>query len=99
MYNIATITTASDTVRLKFKGRGSIFPSGTFGGGTVEIYFVSVNQDTGAVTVSSTSAYSIDGTTIKTADVPAGEYDIVLEGSTGGDVDVFYRDQVQLVRN
>jgi hypothetical protein len=99
MHRIATITTASDTVRLKFKGRGSIFPSGSFGGGTVEIYFVSTSPATGASTVSSSSAYTINGTTVKTADLPAGEYDIVLENSTDGNVSVFYNDQIQLVRS
>jgi len=99
MWNISNITTASDTVRLKFKGRGSIFPDGDFGGGTVEIYFVSTNPATGVIVVSSTSAYSIDGSTVKAADVPAGEYDIVLANSTAGDVDVFWNDQFTLVRS
>ena len=92
-FEIANITTASDTVRIRFDGRGSIFPDGDFGGGTVEIYFVGRNG-----TVSSTSAYSIDGTTIKTADLPFGTYDIVLENSTAGDLDIFYSDQQDLVR-
>ena len=95
MWEISNITTASDTVRLKFKGRGSIFPDGDFGGGTVEVYFVSEAP----VTVSTTSAYSIDGSTVKTADLPAGEYDIVLEGSTGGDINLFWNDQYVKIRN
>ena len=99
MWQIGTVTTASPTQRLRFKGRGSLFPSGTFGGGTVEIFFVSINTATGAETVSASSAYSIDGTDIKTADLPSGEYDIVLTGSTGGSVTLFYSDQKDLVRS
>ena len=99
MYDFATVTTASPTKRLRFKGRGSLFPSGTFGGGTVEVFFVSRNTATGVETISSTSAYSIDGTTIKTADLPSGEYSIVLTGSTGGSVNLFYSDQNDLVRS
>lgn len=99
MWQTATVTTASPTQRLRFKGRGSLFPSGTFGGGTVEIFFVSRNTQTGAETTSSTSAYSIDGTDVKTADLPAGEYSIVLTGSTGGSVTLFYSDQMDLVRS
>jgi hypothetical protein len=99
MWLVATVTTASPTQRLRFKGRGSLFPSGTFGGGTVEIFFVSIHPATGAETVSTTSAYSIDGTTIKTADLPSGEYNVVLTGSTGGSVTLFYSDQKDLVRS
>lgn len=95
-WKIKTLTTAAPTDRLSFAGRGSIFPTGTFGGGTVTIKPIAVDEATNAENVAPSAVFTIDGSTEISADVPSGYYEIELAGSTGGDVDVYYNDQSEL---
>lgn len=94
MWQKLTVTTAANTADLSFVGRGAIYVEGTFGGGTVQI---KPKLDTGEV--STGFAYSLDGSTTKTADVPSGLYRLELSGSTGAAVDIWLNAQVDLVRD
>lgn len=91
-WQILNLTTASNTGRVSFSGRGSIYAEGTFGSGTLELHPIAKNAD-GTEAVSSGSLYDIDGTTVVSADVPSGHYELDLAGSTGADIDVYYNDQ------
>lgn len=102
MWKKTTLTTADNTENVSFKGRGSIYAEGTFGGGSVELHVISYanNEPNAAKSVATGFLDSaIDGTTIKTIDCPAGDYQLDLSGSTSASVDVYYNDQVQLVTN
>lgn len=99
MWNVKKLTTASATFdNVTFKGKGSLLPSGTFGGGTVDVFAKGVNNETGAEITSAVALVSIDGTTVKNAEIPNGTYKIVLTGSTGGDIDLFYLSNDTTVR-
>lgn len=100
MWKKLNLTTASDNEKISFVGNGSIYAEGTFGGGTIQIAIVVIDPDNSVPTISSGFLTSvIDGTTVKTVQVPSGLYQLTLSGSTGGDVDVYYNDQIELVRN
>lgn len=91
-WRILTLTTAANTAKVSFAGRGSIYAEGTFGSGTLELHPVAKNTD-GTESISSGSLYDIDGTTVVSADVPSGVYQLDLSGSTGATVTVYYNDQ------
>lgn len=96
MWEKLTLTTASNTARLSFAGRGSIYAEGTFGSGSVGLHIVHTDNDTNAETVATGFLDSaIDGTTIKSIDAPSGHYELNLAGSTGATVDVYYNDQYE----
>ena len=100
MWKKLTLTTADNTARVSFKGRGSIYAEGTFGGGTIGLHIVYYAEDNGAATVTTGFLDSaIDGTTIKTIDCPSGDYELNLASSAGATVDVYYNDQVKLVED
>ena len=93
-----TLTTADNVQRIAFNGRGSIYVEGTFGGGTVQVKPVTINPSTNVKEVSTGFLDdAIDGTTIKSKDVPSGLYAIELNGSTGASVDVYVNNQVEEV--
>lgn len=94
MWQKSTVTTASNVLDLGFVGRGAIFVEGTFGGGTVQI---KMKTDNGLVTTG--FGYELDGSTTKSADVPAGLYRLELAGSAGASIDIWYNDQVDLIRD
>lgn len=94
MWRKTALTTALNTLDLSFVGRGSIHAEGTFGGGTVEI---KPKTDDGQI--ASNPFYEIDGSTTSSADVPSGLYRLELDGSTGASVDIWYNDQVDLIRD
>ena len=82
---------------LAFRGRGSIYAEGTFGGGVVGIYPIATNEAGGQQTESSDYLDdAINGTSIKSIDCPSGNYAIKLTGSTSASVTVFYNDQMDL---
>lgn len=91
-WRIITLTTAANTQKVSFAGRGSIYAEGTFGSGILELHPVAQNTD-GTQTVSTSSLYDIDGTTVVSADLPRGTYELDLSGSTGASVNVYYNDQ------
>lgn len=92
------LTTANNTANVSFKGRGSIYAEGTFGGGAVELHVLYREVAQGAETAASGFLDdAIDGTTIKTIDCPSGDYQLNLSGSTGATVDVYYNDQDEFV--
>lgn len=90
---INTLTTAAATKNVAFAGGGSIYAEGTFGGGTLEIHPIADNTD-GTMTTSTSSLYTIDGSTTVSADLPSGHYQLKLAGSTGATVKVFINDQL-----
>lgn len=97
MWNKITLTTADNTKKISFKGRGSVYAEGTFGSGQLELHIVHHSQMGGAATVS--TGYiddAIDGSSIKSIDCPSGDYELQLNGSTGATVDVYYNDQYEL---
>ena len=97
MWKKLTLTTASNTSKISFKGRGSIYAEGTFGGGTVRAHLVYYSVDGAAPAVSTGFIDSaIDGTIIKSIDCPSGDYQLNLNGSVGATVDVYYNGQVEL---
>lgn len=89
-----TLTTALNTVDLSFAGRGAIYAEGTFGGGTVQI---KLKTDDGVI--STGFNWEIDGSSVKSADVPSGLYRIELAGSVGASVVVWRNAQVDLIRD
>lgn len=89
-----TLTTADNTARVSFKGRGSIYAEGTFGGGAVGLHI----YESGVASTGFLDE-AIDGATVKTIDCPSGHYQLDLAGSTGASVDVYYNDQLELVAN
>ena len=97
MWKKLTLTTASNTERVSFKGRGSIYAEGTFGGGSVGLHIVYSQVDNAVQTVSTGFIDSaIDGNSVKSIDCPSGDYELNLAGSTGASVDIYYNDQVEL---
>lgn len=94
MFRVYTLTTANPKMRLGFGSRGSLFAEGTFGGGSLRLYPVG-EDDVTKLPVTSTSSLgdAIDGTTVKSMDIPAGAYDLVLEGSTAATVRVYLNEQ------
>lgn len=99
MWNKVTLTTANNTTPLSFKGRGAIYAEGTFGSGQIELHIAYASEPGAAVSIS--TGYlddALDGTSIKTIDCPAGDYQLQLTGSTGATVDVYFNDQVELIR-
>jgi hypothetical protein len=98
MWQKLTLTTAANTAKVSFKGRGSIYAEGTFGSGAVGLHVVYREVEGGAETISTGFIDdAIDGSTIKSIDCPAGDYQLNLAGSTGATVDVYYNDQFDLV--
>lgn len=95
-WKTVTLTTAENIQRVAFAGRGSIYVEGTFGGGTVRIKPIAVDDNVQVVATG--FLYEMDGSTTKSADVPAGHYELELNGSAGATVLVFYGDQQELVR-
>lgn len=93
MWKKHILTTAEPTLDLGFVGQASIYVEGTFGGGTVLIFLKTIDG-----IVSSAAAYSMDGTTISSTAAPSGLYRITLDGSTGGSVNLWYNERVDLVR-
>lgn len=97
MWKKLTLTTAADNDIVAFSGRGSIYAEGTFGGGALGAYIVYRADDNGAPTVASGYMdYTLSAA--GTLDLPAGEYQLKLTGSTGASVDVYYNDQFEGVR-
>lgn len=98
MWKKITLTTAANTRRIAFQGRGSIYAEGTFGSGAVQLHIV-YREESGSAPVVSTGFIdsAIDGSTIKSIDCPAGEYQLNLAGSTGATVDVYINGQTDLV--
>jgi len=102
MWKKLTLTTASNTSKVSFKGRGSIYAQGTFGSGAVGLHPITYDNDdpNGAPSVASGFIDdAIDGTTIKSIDCPSGDYELNLAGSTGATVDVYYNDQREFVQD
>lgn len=98
MWQKLTLTTADNTYRIAFSGRGSIYAEGAFGGGTIGVHVLHKDGTTGALTASTGFLDdTIDGATVKTKDVPSGQYELNLAGSTGASVDVYYNDQAGMV--
>lgn len=97
-----TLTTASNTMNVSFKGRGSVFIEGTFGGGAVGVHprYRAINDS--RAPLSTTTAFlddAIDGTTVKSLGVPSGDYVLDLAGSTGASVSVYINDQKELTHD
>lgn len=102
MWKQLTLTTAGNTGKVSFKGRGSIYAQGTFGSGSVGLHPITYENDDPNGTPSVASGFldsAIDGTTIKTIDCPAGDYELNLAGSTGATVVVYYNDQLELTKD
>lgn len=93
MWRTFNLTTAAPNSGHAFNGRGSIYAEGTFGGGAINIHLVAQNEQNGPKQTSTGAVRTIDGTNVSDADLPSGEYQISLVGSTGGDVTVYYNDQ------
>lgn len=92
MWNKITLTTADNTARIGFAGRGSIYAEGTFGSGAIGLHILHEGTATTGFLDD-----AIDGSTVKTIDCPRGTYELNLAGSTGATVDVYYNDQHELV--
>jgi len=89
-----TLTTASNMVRVSFIKGGSIYAEGTFGGGEIQVKPVYIDSVTNApLATTGFLDEAIDGTTVKTKDVPPGHYELDLNGSTGATVDVYTNEQ------
>ena len=96
MWKKITLTTANNTGRVSFRGRGSIYAEGTFGGGTVGLKIIYYAIENGPFTVASGFIDDpIDGSVVKSLDCPAGDYQLNLAGSVGATVDVYFNDQVE----
>lgn len=89
-----TLTTAINTVDLGFVGRGAIFVEGTFGGGSVL-----VKPKTDDTQIATNAAWTMDGSTTTSLDLPSGLYRFELSGSVGATVDLWYNTQVDLTRD
>lgn len=92
-----TLTTAENTIRLGFGGRGSIYAEGSFGGGSVELHLTYVDVDGSTQVSTGFIDEAIDGTTIKSIDCPRGTYELQLNGSVGATVDVYINEQFSRV--
>lgn len=93
MWKKIPLSTSTNVIDIGFVGRGSIFVEGSFGGGTIQ---VKLKTDTGQL--STGFAYELDGADLSSVDVPSGLYRFELVGSTGATVDIWYNDQVDLIR-
>lgn len=99
MWNKQTLTTAANTKTVHFLGRGSVFVEGTFGGGTVKVQLLYRDPTSGVHSTSSTYlGDALNGNTVNSIDLPAGEYVLTLVDSTSGSVDVYYSNQVDTIR-
>lgn len=93
---IKNLTTAANSVDVAFKGRGCLFADGTFGDGVVELRPISIGDDGVKVVSTGFIDTAIDGTDLKSLDVPAGHYRVTLSGSTGADLNIWCNDQVEV---
>jgi len=85
------------TQNVSFRGRGSIFADGTFGGGVLQLHVIARDEQGSAPSVSTGFMDdAIDGSIIKSIDCPSGEYQIQLTGSTSPTVNVYVNDQVDI---
>ena len=92
-WSIENLTDASSSHNVSFAGRGSAYVEGTFGGGTVLIKPIAYDTPNGTPTIATGSLYSLDGSTNKSADLPSGHYQFILNGATGGNVSLWLNDQ------
>lgn len=98
-WKITNLTSSATSFDVSFNGRGSIYAEGTFGGGTIQIKPIAADDKYGAKTVATGFIDSaIDGSVVKSRDVPSGTYRVILVGSTGASVNVFHRDQFDQIR-
>ena len=98
MWKKVTLTEANPTQDVSFRGRGSIYAEGTFASATVRVYILYQEVENGLKVESSGFLDSaIDGSTIKSIDVPSGHYRLKLNTPSGASVEVYYNDQHELV--
>ena len=96
MWTTLTLTTADNVANIAFKGRGSVFIDGTFGGGAVEVRPVVIEADGTRSTSVGFIDQAIDGATIKSLDAPSGHYQLTLAGSAAGEVTVYLHNQIEV---
>lgn len=83
------LTNATNSLKLSFAGRGSVYCDGTFGGAVIQIKPIAATPATGADDIATGVLYSIDGSTVVSADLPHGRYQILLSGGAASSINVW----------
>lgn len=92
-WQTVNLTAANLTANVSFRGRGTIYAEGTFDSGTIGAHLLLKGTDGKYTASTGFINTAIDGT-VKTADLPAGDYQLTIAGGMGSeDVTVYYNDQ------
>lgn len=91
------LTNTTTSLIVSFAGRGSIYCDGTFGGAVIQIKPIAVTAATGQDDIATGVLYTIDGSTVVSADLPHGKYQIFLSGGAASTINVWDNNQESVV--